>query len=358
MGEVVRAVCGVHAQMLPAAELSLGLRLVGATRQDVQAALWKRRSLVKTYGLRGTIHLFPSDELPMWVAAFRANRRPDEARWLAQMGLEMAQKEAIITAIGGALDGRCLTREELGLEVARRVGSWATDAVSPAFGGQWPRWLITLGAAANAGLLCFGPNQKGKVTFTRPDQWLGSWKEVESATALKMIFRRFLSTYGPATSQDFAQWFGMPPRTALALMRELADELEEVEVEGHHAWLLASEAEASWAPVSDVARLLPHFDCYLIGCFPRDRLVPSAWAKRVLKQGGIGNLPVVVVDGVVAGLWQQRRSGRRVEIVVEAFQPLSGDQHQQLEAAARRIGEIVETESVFSLGTVDARPHL
>ena len=101
-----------------------------------------------------------------------------------------------------------------------------------------------------------------------------------------------------------------------------------------------------------------HFDCYVIGCHPRDRLVPVAWAKRMLTRGGIGNLPVVVADGIVAGLWQQRRTGRRLEIRVEAFQPLSAHQHQELEAAVVRVGEIVEAEGVLSLGAVDARPHL
>jgi hypothetical protein len=170
---VVRAVCGIHAQMLSAAELSVGVRVAGVSRQDVRAELWQRRGLVKTHGPRGTLHLFPAEDAPLWSAALRANQHPNEARRLAQMGLNPGQLEALVAAIGDALDGQCLTREELGSEVARRVGPWATEAASPAFGGQWPRWLMAVGAAANAGLLCFGPDQGSKVTFVRPDQWLG-----------------------------------------------------------------------------------------------------------------------------------------------------------------------------------------
>lgn len=357
--EVVRTVCGIHAQMMPAAEVSIGVRVAGVTAQDVRAELWQRRSLIKTYGPRGTVHIFPADEWPLWMAALRASARANEARWLAQVGLEMAQKEAIVTAIGEALDGRCLTREDLGVEVARRAGTFASDAVSPAFGGAWPRWQMVIGAAANAGLLCFGPNEGTKVTFVRPDQWLGvDWEEVDTAAALREVLQRYLAAYGPATHRDFAQWLGMQPRVALAVLRELADELEEVEVEGYHAWLPAGEAEDSWPAAREVVRLLPHFDCYLIGCHPRDRLVPGEWDKRVLTRGSIGNLPLLVIDGVVAGVWQQRRRGRRLDIRVEAFQPLSTDQRRELEADVARIGEIVEAESVLSLGAIEARPHL
>lgn len=356
--EVVRAVGGIHAQMLPAAELSIGVRLESATREDVRRELWERRRLVKTYGLRGTVHLFPSDELGLWLSALRANRRPDEVKWLGQMGLEPAQKEAILAAIGEGLDGRSLTRDELGQEVACRVGAWATDAVSPAFGGRWPRWLVTLGAAANVGLLCFGPNRGNKVTFVRPDQWLGGWEVIDEATALRAVFRRYLSTYGPATPRDFAQWFGLPPSVAHTVMREVIGELEEVEIEGHKAWILAHEVKTSWPRAQDVVRLLPHFDCYLIGCHPRDRLVPEG-AKRALTRGGIGNLPVVLVDGIVAGLWEQRQQGRRLQVRVEPFQPMSAAQEQELRAAVARVGKIVEAASVsLTLGAVEARPHL
>jgi hypothetical protein len=355
--EVVRAVCGIHAQMLSAAELSVGMRMVGVTRQDVRAELWQRRGLVKTHGPRGTIHLFPADDVPLWSAALQANQRPNERRRLAQMGLDTVQLEALVAAIGDALDGQCLTREELGREVARRVVSWATEAVSPAFGGQWPRWLIALGTAANTGLLCFGPDNGTKVTFVRPDQWLGGWAAVDGGAALREVFRRFLSAYGPATPREFAQWFGMQPGGALALMRELADELDDVAIEGHRAWMLANEVESTWPVAQGAVCLLPHFDCYLIGCHPRERLVPADATKRVLTRGAIGNLPLLVIHGVVAGLWQQRRTGRRLEIGVETLRPLSPQQHQQLKAAVARIGEVAETECTLALGAVEARPH-
>jgi hypothetical protein len=46
---VAGVLCGAHAQVLSAAELSIGRRIAGATRTDVQRALWAERTLVKTY---------------------------------------------------------------------------------------------------------------------------------------------------------------------------------------------------------------------------------------------------------------------------------------------------------------------
>ncbi len=70
--ETARAVCGAHAQVLSAAELSLALRGSGATRADVRHALWQEHSLVKTYCPRGTVHLLATRDLPLWTAALSA----------------------------------------------------------------------------------------------------------------------------------------------------------------------------------------------------------------------------------------------------------------------------------------------
>ena len=65
--DVAAAICGVHAQILSAAELSIGQRLAGAGRDDVRTALWETRELVKTFGPRGTVHLLPTRDLPRWT---------------------------------------------------------------------------------------------------------------------------------------------------------------------------------------------------------------------------------------------------------------------------------------------------
>src|SRR5215471_14665792 len=140
MLDVVGDVCGIHAQMAVSAELSLGLRVRDITRQHIRDALWQERSLVKTYGLRGTLHLFPSHELAMWLAALRARTPPRGGNAMMEQALPARRRRIVVQAIVEALGDRALTRAELAAELEDRLGPWATEPALPAFGGQWPRW--------------------------------------------------------------------------------------------------------------------------------------------------------------------------------------------------------------------------
>ena len=66
---VIAKICGLHAQVMSAAELTLWARVEDLEPGMVGEALWEHRSLVKTWAMRGTLHLLPADELPTWVAA-------------------------------------------------------------------------------------------------------------------------------------------------------------------------------------------------------------------------------------------------------------------------------------------------
>jgi len=113
--DVVRNICGIHAQVLGSAELQLAARVERITQADVRSALWEQRSLAKTWTIRGTLHIHPADELGLWTAARRAVT--GEADYAAD-GLERV--EEIAAAIGEALRGRQLLREELADAVAAR----------------------------------------------------------------------------------------------------------------------------------------------------------------------------------------------------------------------------------------------
>lgn len=349
--EAVRTVGGVQAQILSAAELAVGVRVAGVTRQDVQAALWERHTLVKTYGPRGTLHLLPADELPLWMAALRAWVMLDESPWYAAAGLERAQADTLLEAIGQALDHRCLTRQELADEVAQEVGQWARERLLSA-------WGELLAPAAFAGRLCFGPSKGTQVTFARADQWIGGWQEHDPEQALIEVCRRYFATYGPASHQDFARWLRLKPDAARRVMASLADDLEAVDLAGRRAWMLATDTQEEGEPPHSSLCLLPQYDCYLLGCGPREWVVPQAARTRVSTYGrgrfeGATALPVVLIDGVVAGMWERRKQARSSELRVEAFGQFTPWHYEQLEVQVSRIGAFLQEEVLLSLGTLE-----
>jgi hypothetical protein len=312
-----------------AAELAISARVEGVTQEDVRAGLWVRRSLVKTWTIRGTLHLHPHEELPLWAAATRAVGPP----WYEAYGLDEEQGEGLLEAIGDALDGRCLLREELAEEVARRAGEWTREKIGSG-------WGYIIGSAAAVGKLCHGPPQGTKVTFVRTDQWVG-WRDIDPNDALAEAARRFNETYGPAGPRQFAEWFGMKAPEARPLFESVGD----IEV----------EPESTPGPL----RLLPEYDCYVMGFREREHLVPERVRARLKDHPrgrfeGVAAVPTLLVDGMVAGVWRRAKRGKRLEIVVEPVRRLSRDERASVQDEAERIGAFLGVEPKLRVGRLDA----
>jgi hypothetical protein len=353
--DIAALLCGAHAQIMSAAELSIGLRLVGATRTDIRDALWRDHRLVKTYGPRGTVHLLPTGELPLWIGALSAlpsSTSPPSAD--AQLTPE--QTEEVVAAIAAVLEHTELTVDELTEALVSACGAWVGDLVMPAFGEWWPRWRQAMGIAANRGALCFGPNRGRAVTYTNPRRFAPDFTPVDERVALTEIVKRYLWSYGPATPQQFARWLAVPPRWAVELFSSLEDELQHIDVEGGRAWVVNGDTTAPSARPEGV-RLLPYFDAYVVGCHPRERLFPGRAAERALARGQAGNYPVLLIDGVVGGVWQQRRAGRKVAITVEPLAALTTAQRRELDEQVERIGAILEATPELTIGSVTVGAH-
>ena len=347
---VVGEVCGIQAQVLGAAELALGARVGGVTRQDVRDELWQRRSLVKTYGARGTLHLLPARELPLWMAALRALPDHHGTMWYELAGVTREQVEELVEATGEALDGRRLSRDELAEAVSGRVGPWARERLSST-------WGDLLAPAALTGALCFGPSRGAKVTFVRADQWIGGWRDEDPRAGLLEVLRRFVAAYGPTTPRAFGRWFATEPATARELFAELRG-LAEVEVDGWRAWMLAADLDEPFGTAGDVLRLLPQYDSFVIGSRPREQLLGfDAQARvRAYRQGryeGVVALPTLLLDGLVAGIWERRGRGRRVGITVETTAELTPRQQRRLRAEVERVGAFLQAEASLTLGVLD-----
>jgi uncharacterized protein YukE len=355
--EIAAVVCGAHAQVLSAAELSIAQRIQEATRTTVRRALWDNHRLIKTYGPRGTVHLLAADDLPMWMAALSAipahSPFPDGIRLTPDEGSE------IVDAIGYALEDAELTIDELDQAVIDLVGAWAGDRVMPAFQDLWPRWRQAVGMAAHRGVLCFGPNKGRRVTYTNPRQWLPGFKLDSEEAAIAAAIMRYLYAYGPATAQHFAQWIGASPTWGAEQFERHRRKLTKINFDGSPAWVAHGDTEMPQEEdVKGSVLLLPYFDAFAVGSHPRSRLFPGKAARRALAPSGqAGNYPVLLIDGVVGGVWHQRRSGRQIEVTAEPLTGLTAKQRRALQSQVERIGEILEGKPRLTVGTVTAHAH-
>jgi uncharacterized protein YukE len=351
---VGRAVHAVHAQVMSAAELSIGVRLPGSTRTTVREALWQDHTLTKTSGPRGTLHLLPTADLPMWTGAMASV--PRTARPLAaDVRLRPEQTQEVVAAVAAALEDAELTIEELDEAVVQRTGSWAGDLVMPAFQVFWPRWRQAIAQAAHAGALVFGPNRGRRVTYTSPRRVDPDFAPMPSDQALRGFLRGYLHAYGPATPAHLARWMAAPASWAENVFTSAGSSVERVLVDGDEAWVNAGDTEP--ASLGRSVLLLPYFDALSIGYQPRGDMFPGRAGERALARGQAGNYPVLVVDGVVRGVWHQRRSGRRIDVTVETWDELSSTRVRALERQVARVAEVLEGDPQLTLGPVTVGPH-
>ena len=66
---------------------------------------------------------------------------------------------------------------------------------------------------------------------------------------------------------------------------------------------------------------------------------------------------MLLIDGIVGGVWHQRRSGRRLEITVEPLRTLSSRERRELDDEAALVATVMEAEPAVRIGTVAVGAH-
>ncbi|MFG1963478.1 DNA glycosylase AlkZ-like family protein [Nonomuraea sp. NPDC049028] len=349
---ITRRLCGVQTQVASSAQLAVAVRSARPDPGGIGRALWEERTLVKTWIMRGTLHLLPADELADYCAALATLRTWEKGSWQRGHGVTAAEIAAIIEAVPEALrtsrpaspaltrdaspvlirdasprpplpqdasPSSALTREELVEAVVEVTGD---EHLRAALTSGWGALLKPL---ARLGELCYGPPRDGRVTFTAPRAWLPGWPSelppYEEAGV--RLARAFLGAHGPATPEMFDTWlFGGVARKAVlkGWFRDLAPELTKVETDDGHTLLAVTEQldELAATKPSEDVHLLPGFDQYILAA-PRTLtpLLPTAAKPKVSRQAGWIS-PVIVHRGRVTGVWEAK-NGR---ITTDLFEPV------------------------------------
>jgi hypothetical protein len=137
------------------------------------------------------------------------------------------------------------------------------------------------------------------------------------------------------------------------IVEALGDAVIEVEVDGLRAFARANDLDAieSTKPTRGAVHLLGGFDPLIVGGGLREQLIPPAHLKRVSRTAGWIS-PVVLVDGVAAGVWDARQAGKVLTVTVEPFGTLTASLRKGIAAAAERVATAQGLSATVGYGRV------
>ena len=311
--------CGLQAQFLRNAVHALRLRS-GEVRVD---------DLVKTWTLRGTVHLVPERDLPLyirhcggakdvcqsswyqWTAARNQANPPEREVELARLTLE---------AIASGVDEREALRAHL-----RSCGMTAQEEAR-----VFNPWGGMIAELANIGAIAFRVDLQDGIHPVEAKRYrlLAPFTPMEDSAARIELTHRYFTHYGPATLRDAAYFFHWTQAEVKGLLPRLP--VETVTVDGHeHFFIPNGTPERDMPPVI----LLAGFDPLMLGYRKEDNpFLPPEHLRGLFNLAGIVN-PAILLHGRVIGKWKEKDG--KVEFT--AFEALSGKDKALIEQEAERL---------------------
>jgi hypothetical protein len=311
--DAVRRVVGVQGQDVRATRLSVRARTSGLTRSTVDTAVNTDRTVVRTWAMRGTLHLLAAEDVG-WIVGllgpYFAGRLAGRRR---QLGLDEATCERGVAALETVLAQGPLNRAEI-------VDRLADHGVVLDPKSQAPAHLLAY--AAMTGVVCRGPDlERDEASFVLLNDWVREGRSPDDA--LVTLAGRYLEGYGPADAEDFAAWSGLPLGRARAAFAELAPV--------HPARPEEREPQV---------RLLGHFDTYLLGYRSRGLAVPPQHDRKIQSGGGF-IMPAVLVDGRVVGTWKQVQRKDHIDVTIEPFGRIPGAVERVIDVEVADLGRFL-----------------
>lgn len=279
----------VQAQEYRPSLWGLGLRLgPNATKQSVVDEL-DSGAIVRTWLMRGTIHYAPTKDVRWMVQLLGSRINEKYVRYYEKVDLTpkvfTVGKHVLTATLSG---GAQATRKELYA---------AFEQAGIAEPSKRGRGSFILQYWAQEGLICFGPYRGKQQTFVLLDEWVPESIILTRDKALATITKRYFTSHGPATVQDFVYWSGLNMSEAKHGISLNKDELTATVI-GTTTYWLGTDVVAGHVPA---VCLLPCFDEYAVGYKDRGTVLDADFREQL----GYGiNYNIILQRGHIVGTWQ------------------------------------------------------
>ena len=335
-GDVVQWLGAVQAQDYTAAVWAVGLRLQGATddtiADDIEQA-FADGAILRTHVMRPTWHFVSPADI-RWLFALTAPRvNAGNASWYRKLELDDAVFTRSNAVLAKALQGgKQLTRVEL-VSVLQQAGI-ATDELQ--------RFTYIMMRAELDGIVCSGARQGKQFTYALLEERAPKARTLDRDRdeALAEFARRYFTSHGPATLQDFVWWSGLTVADARAGLEMVKSQFMHEVIDGQTYWFSPSTPPAK--DISQAVYLLPNFDEYIVGYTNRSAVFNASHTKKLDSRGNVLFNHTIVLDGRVVGTWKRTLKKDTVIITASLFIPLNEAETRALAASANCYGAFLD----------------
>jgi len=314
----------VQAQDFEGAKWALAQRVQKASDGEIEKA-FAEGSILRTHVLRPTWHFVAPADI-RWMLELTAPRvNAAMSGYFRKYSLDEAVFRRSSRVLAAALrQAGQLTREELRLALrGARI-----DA-------EGMRLVFILLRAELDGIVCSGGRVGKRFTYALFDRRVPASRPFPREQALKELTRRYFTSRGPATVQDFAWWSGLRIADVRAGIEMAGDGLNREDVNGTSYW--SSDPIPRLKP-ERTAYLLPPYDEYLIAYRDRAAAFHPSYSRQGIK-AQFGS--TIVVGGRVVGTWRRTLTQKTAIITLSPFVQLRASEERAVFGAARRYGTFV-----------------
>ncbi len=318
---------GVQAQDYPGAKWAVGQRMHKSTEDDIEQALTDKR-IARTWLMRGTLHFVTAYDIHWMLELLAPRIIARNVRRYKELELDEETLKRSNDVLKGALqDGKRLNRREL-VVILEENGISAEGQRAP----------YMLQRASLDGLICHGLMHSNNNPIYMSMDELPKTKILKRDKALAELARRYFTSHGPATLQDFVWWSGLLSKDAKAGLEAVESSLVSEIIDNKTYWCFPSKQDLQYSPPT--AHLLSGFDEYLVGYKDRS----ASLEKLHSKKANIENImhPTVAVDGQIVGTWKRKFKKDEVIVELKPVVKLNAAENRALDGAVSRFGKFLE----------------
>jgi hypothetical protein len=322
---VVRHFAAVQSQDYAGAKWGLGLRMKDATDAVLDQAFNEGR-ILRTHILRPTWHFVAPEDI-RWILALSAPRvHAVNAFMYRQLELDRAVIRKSYTVLEKTLrDDKQLTRAELG-SAFQQAGIVA----------QGPRLGYFMMSAELDGIVCSGARRGKQFTYALLEERVPDAKPLPREESLAELTRRYFSTRGPATLQDFTWWSGLTMADARQGIEMVKRLFAKEEVGGNTYWFDGSVMPKKRKSIT--GHLLPNYDEYYIGLKDRSAIGKLVSPLHPEENSVALNAHIIIVNGQIVGGWRRELKKNKVTVQLRLLTTLEGAQREAVIEAANQYG--------------------